>query len=80
MGVGLEIVCNDYNRLGLGDRKLVGLITCRNRAGIFCWVFCDKTGYDVGVTCVGLVVGGIINVSGIYDMQLNYSSPVSCKE
>ena len=59
---------------------MVGVILRRKKAGIFFWVFCDETGYDVGVTCVGLVVGGIINVYDIYYMQLNDSSPVSCKE
>ena len=39
----------------------------------------DGTGYDVGSTCVGILVGVIMNDPYLDYMQLNDSSPVSCK-
>ena len=40
----------------------------------------DGTGYDVGGTCVGLLVGVIVTAYDIYSMQLNDSQYVSFKE
>ena len=58
---------------------MVGIMLRRKRAGIFCWIFCGGTGDDVGGPCVGIGLGGIITASEIDAMQLNESSPVSCK-
>ena len=39
----------------------------------------DITADEVSGPCVGLGVGGIMNASDIYDMQLNDSSTFPCK-
>ena len=58
---------------------MVGIMIQKNRSGIFCCIFCDGNGDDLGGPCVDLVIGGIMTASDIDDMQLNYPSPVSCK-
>ena len=44
---------------------MVGIMLRRKRSGIFCWIFCDGTGDNVGCTCVVVVLGGIITASEI---------------
>ena len=61
--VGLEIYCNDSNRLGLGDRKVIGIMLRMKRAGILFWIFCEGTGDDMGGNFVGLGIGCIIPAS-----------------
>ena len=39
----------------------------------------DGTVYYVGGLCEGLGLGGIMNVSEIHAIQLDESSPISCK-
>ena len=52
---------------------MVGIMIQKNRSGIFFWIFCDGNGDDLGGPCVDLVIGGIMNASDIYAMQLNES-------
>ena len=61
--VGIIICCMDGFLLSVLGGKYLGSFV-----GYF-----DGTGDDVGGSCVGLLVGGIMNASDIYAMQLNES-------
>ena len=86
----LDIGCNNYNRLVLVNSKVVDkIIFCiggfllgtleRRDLGYFVGSF-EGTVNVVVSTCVGLLVGRIMNSSEIDAIKLNDSSSVSCKE
>ena len=68
--VGIMFRCVDGFLLNVLERRELGYFV-----GCF-----YGAGDDVGGPCVGLGVSVIMTDSEIYSMQLNESSPVSCKE